>query len=120
MENHPPAYYRARLAALAGEIARTSDDEQLRLLRNGYAPDMVIGNYGKYDNSPLNFVELCSWDTWFIMYPEKVCGQTVVTTSKSFPLAVKGSQEDIIRILSSPQREDELTLAEQELIHLNF
>jgi hypothetical protein len=55
--------------------------------------------YGN-DNSPLTFLELCSWDTWFAMHPEKVCGETVVTTSRSFPLAVKASKDDVIRTIT--------------------
>jgi hypothetical protein len=35
------------------------------------------------------------------MHPEKVCGETVITTSHSFPLAVKATKEDVIRTIGA-------------------
>ena len=105
-----PAYYRARLAAIANEIRRETDEKRIRLLQNGYFPNYQPSQQSQsshdsspqssHDSSPLSFLELCSWDTWFTMYPEKVCGEIVITTSRSFPLAVKASSEDVIRTVT--------------------
>jgi hypothetical protein len=96
-----PAYYRARLVAIADEMKSETDEKRIRLLQNGYTPDLHVPQPYGNDNSPLTFLELCSWDTWFTMHPEKVCGKTVVMTSRSFPLAVKASKEDVIKTVSA-------------------
>ena len=97
-----PAYYRARLAAIADEIKRETDEKRIRLLQNGYFPNYQPSQQSQssHDSSPLSFLELCSWDTWFTMHPEKVCGEVVITTSRSFPLAVKANSEDVIRTVT--------------------
>ena len=97
-----PAYYRARLSAIAAELKRETDEKRIRLLQNGYYPDYQPSpaSQPSPDNRPLTFLELCSWDTWFAMHPEKVCGETVITTSRSFPLAVKAGKEDVIRTVT--------------------
>ena len=98
-----PAYYRARLKAIADEIKCETDEKRIRLLQNGYFPEWKpeTSNFKPETSNPLSFLELCSWDTWFTMYPEKVCGKTVVTTSHSFPLAVKATKEDVIKTVSA-------------------
>ena len=101
-----PAYYRARLSAIAAELKRETDEKRIRLLQNGFYPDYQPSPMSQSsqpfpeNNHPLTFLELCSWDTWFAMHPEKVCGETVITTSRSFPLAVKASREDVIRTVT--------------------
>jgi len=104
-----PAYYRARLATIAEELRRETDEKRIRLLQNGYFPEYqqspqsqkpALTKEVSHDNSPLSFLELCSWDTWFSMHPEKICGEVVITTSRSFPLAVKASSEDVIRTVT--------------------
>ena len=101
---HTPAYYRARLKAIADEITSETDDKRIKLLQNGYFPDYQpspTSHSSPENNSPLTFLELCSWDTWFSMHPEKVSGKTVVTTSRSFPLAVKATKEDVIKTVTA-------------------
>jgi hypothetical protein len=119
-----PAYYRARLAAIAAELQSETDEKRITLLRNGYAPNLSIQPPYGNDNSPLTFLELCSWDTWFAMHPEKVCGETVVTTSRSFPLAVKASREDVIRCINDgiekAQNRVRIAKAKLKLLKLNF
>ena len=98
----PPAYYRARLAAIADEIKRETDEKRIRLLQNGYYPDYQPSptSQSSHNKTPLTFLELCNWDTWFAMHPEKVCGEVVITTCRSFPLAVKANREDVIRTVT--------------------
>ncbi len=118
---HAPAYYRARLDAIEKAIRQADDDKQLSLLRNGYMPDLSIHDYSQFDNHPLSFLELTRWDTWFAMHPEKIAGETVISSSRSFPLKVKGTKEDITNAIM--QQEDETSLikkAEQELMNLIF
>jgi hypothetical protein len=75
-------------------------DFQVALLRNGVFPKdrdekSLVEIYAKqkdYSNQPLSFTELCTFNTWFNLYPEKVCGQEVVTTSREFPISIKGNE----------------------------
>jgi len=120
-----PAYYRARLRAIVDEIKSETDEKRIRLLQNGYTPDLHVPQPYGDDNSPLSFLELCSWDTWFTMHPEKVCGKTVVTTSHSFPLAVKASKEDVIRTIGAgiekaQQTRIRIAKAKLKLLKLNL
>ena len=97
-----PAYYRARLSAIAAELKRETDDQRIKLLQNGYYPDYSPSPLSQpsHDSSPLTFLEICSWDTWFAMHPEKVCGEIVTTTSRSFPLKVKANANDVIQTVT--------------------
>jgi hypothetical protein len=75
-------------------------DFHVALLRNGVFPKdrdekSLVEIYAKqkdYSNQPLSFTELCTFNTWFNLYPEKVCGQEVVTTSREFPISTKGNE----------------------------
>jgi hypothetical protein len=123
-----PAYYRARLQAIADELKSETDEKRVRLLQNGYYPDYQpspLSHSSPGNNSPLTFLELCSWDTWFAMHPEKICGETVITTSRSFPLEVKASKEDVIKtvtagIAKAQQNRIRIAKAKLKLLKLNF
>lgn len=107
------SYYRSRLKAfeklIEQEVGNTSNDERdLRILRNGVVParlqpafDLLIGKYqkGQSDQS-LSFGELTRFNTWFEMFPEKVAGLEAITSSRDFPIVVKGTEEDIIRTVT--------------------
>ena len=97
-----PAYYRARLSAIAAELKRETDDQRIKLLQNGYYPDYSPSplSQSSHDARPLTFLEICSWDTWFAMHPEKVCGEIVTTASRSFPLKVKANANDVIQTVT--------------------
>ena len=100
---HNPSYYRARLKAIADELyLGMLDDRSKQILQNGYFPDWESEYPVNPDTSdaPLTFLEVCSWDTFFTMFPEKVCGETVVTTSREFPLEVKATRDDVIRTVT--------------------
>ncbi len=124
MEKHSPAYYRARLE-LISELIRTTPDDGSKnnaqvLLRNGIIlPALLHGKTEKtvieeqmkairFSNAPLSFSELCRWNTWFAMHPEKVAGTEVITTSFEFPVTIKGTKEDIINVLTPVVSEDNI------------
>jgi hypothetical protein len=131
-----PAYYQARLQAIADEIKRETDDKRIKLLQNGYFPDYQpsparrtepaeVSHSSPENNSPLTFLEICSWDTWFDMHPEKICGKTVITTSRSFPLEVKASPDDVIRTIAAgiekaQQTRIRIAKAKLKLLKLNL
>ena len=112
-----PAYYRVRLAAIADELRIEPDERRIKLLQNGYFPDWAANPPYDRDNSPLSFFEICCWDTWFTMHPEKICGEVTVTSNREFPLAVKASREDVIRTVSEGIY---VAKAEHEILNLNF
>jgi hypothetical protein len=45
-----------------------------------------------------NFVEITSNDAWFKLHPEKIAGVEFETTSFYFPIQVKGTKEDVLRV----------------------
>jgi hypothetical protein len=83
-------------------------DFHVALLRNGVYPKdrdekSLVEIYAKqkdYSNQPLSFTELCTFNTWFNLYPEKVCGQEVVTTSREFPISIKGNESWITNTIN--------------------
>jgi hypothetical protein len=44
------------------------------------------------------------------LYPEKVCGKEVVTTSIEFPITIKGSKEDILNTIHIENTPEQLEL----------
>ncbi|HAA23162.1 MAG TPA: SNF2 family helicase [Cytophagales bacterium] len=61
---------------------------------------------GSYSDEPLTQVEWQSLDTWYAAHPERIAGTVKTTTSRSFPVTIKGARADveetIERILSEP------------------
>jgi hypothetical protein len=45
-----------------------------------------------------NFLEITSNDNWFKKHPEKIAGVEYETTSFFFPIMVKGTKEDVLRV----------------------
>ena len=114
MTAQPPAYYRARISAI-GELIKglsVSDEKNTVLLRNGLIPvnmlpdfDKVLGQHLQAllqvkNQQPLSFTEICSFNTWFAIHPEKVAGVEIVTTSREFPIMIMGTKEDIMETVS--------------------
>jgi hypothetical protein len=109
------AYYRARISAI-GELLRGLPDGDEKnndrvLLRNGMVPEKLIPAFDKAlahhqdllqarNHQPLSFAETCSFNTWFAMHPEKVAGIEYVTTSRDFPVMVRGTKDDIVETVS--------------------
>ena len=101
MDVTSPIYLRARIDMIRDVLSKSdAKDFQVALLRNGVYPKdrdekSLVEIYAKqqdYSNQPLSFTELCTFNTWFNLYPEKVCGQEVVTTSREFPISIKGNE----------------------------
>ena len=127
MNGRTPAYYRARLDTfrhfiseeLPGHTVHDTGlkNSPLELLKQGFVhPDIQerfesrIDSFQKLglkvSDAPLTFVEKCSFNTWFAMYPEKVAGKELVTSSINFPITIKGTKEDVINILSNGLQND--------------
>lgn len=118
---------RARLFAFRNII--NLYPEYVGFLRNGTLPDNdavktdfeILENeyFGKTDadnKTPLTFTELSSYNTWFYLHPEKIAGTEHLTTSREFPVNIKGSKEDIINtikagIKSNPDKEKRIRIA---------
>ncbi len=101
MDTTSPIYLRARIDMIRDVLSKSdAKDFHVALLRNGVYPKdrdekSLVEIYAKqkdYSNQPLSFTELCTFNTWFNLYPEKVCGQEVVTTSREFPISIKGNE----------------------------
>ena len=105
-----PKYLRGRIEALRhmySKYMKENDEKGRRYLRMGtdlYKPDeleLYTATFAKnFDNSPLSFVELTQFNTWFKLHPEKVAGTEKLTTSLHFPVTIKGKREDVERVLS--------------------
>ncbi len=115
-ENITPSWFRARITAIRKLIEElpTSRDEKnpdRTLIRNGVIPEKLEKRFNEvhdYEyklsfalNEPLTFSEITSFNTWFAMHPEKVCGKEVITTSREFPITIKGNKEEIIRTVKA-------------------
>lgn len=61
----------------------------------------------------MNFVEITSNDTWFKKHPEKIAGVEYETTSRFFPIMVKGTKEDVLRVtgVTNENKKQQLKLA---------
>jgi hypothetical protein len=120
VEEVNPSYYRARIAALKKLIQETRVERDEKnpdrvLLRNGFIPENLQAKFDEIRdneylltfslNEPLTFVEIISFNTWFAMHPEKICGKETVTTSREFPISVKGTKEEIIQAISQKSKD---------------
>lgn len=55
--------------------------------------------YAEESAEALSNLELCSYNNWFRMHPEKVAGIEKITTSINFPLTIEGDKEDVLYCL---------------------
>jgi len=108
------AYYRARLAAfqqIIQEEAGDGRDEKNNhsvILRNGVIPggfekrmnSLIKEKQKDASNSTLSFEEITRFNTWFEIHPEKIAGNEIITSSREFPIKIKGTEEDIIRTVT--------------------
>ena len=46
----------------------------------------------------MDFVEATFDNAWFEKHPEKIAGKEYETTSFMFPIMVKGTKEDVLRV----------------------
>ena len=115
-----PTYLRARLDLIREKLTIATELEAA-LLRNGvYYDNKSIEQKAKskqYPQTPLSFTELCTFNTWFVLHPEKVCGQEVVTSSKEFPVTIQGDKSII---LATIQKQQSYSLIEIEALALEY
>jgi hypothetical protein len=119
-EHITPSWLRARITAIRKLIEelpanRDETNSDRTLIRNGFIPESQKKRFNElldYEyklsfalNEPLTFTEVTSFNTWFVMHPEKICGKEVVTTSVQFPISVKGTKEDITRTIKEGLKE---------------
>ena len=120
MHKVSPTYLRARLDLIREELT-TATDIQAALLRNGvYYDNKSIEQKAKskqYPQTPLSFTELCTFNTWFVLHPEKVCGVEKTTSSKEFPVTIQGDKSII---LATIQKQQSYSLIEIEALALEY
>jgi len=119
-EHITPSWLRARIIAIRKLIEelpanRDETNSDRTLIRNGFIPESQKKRFNElldYEyklsfslNEPLTFTEITSFNTWFVMHPEKICGKEVVTTSVQFPISVKGTKDDITSTIKEGLRE---------------
>jgi len=120
MHNVSPTYLRARLDLIREKLT-SATDMQAALLRNGVFYDQkAIEHKAKskaYPTAPLSFTELCTFNTWFVLHPEKVCGIEKTTSSKEFPVTIQGDKAQILSII---QKQQSYSLIEIEALALEY
>ncbi len=124
-----PAKCRSRIRALRAWIAACPLDtpgekgSDRKLLLYGVAPKgydldgWMKDDLNADESEPLGLVESMTLDTWFYQHPGKVCGKEVLTTSREFPLTIKGTREDCERVFAyhlGPLKERKPTRADSE------
>ncbi len=109
MEQHSPVYLRARIDLIRELITLgdpTSND--IPILRNGVFPSVMDEHAlvkqqtlkKDYSNEKLSFTELCTFNTWFTLHPEKVCGKQEITSSREFPITIKGDKQWVVNTIT--------------------
>lgn len=120
MQAVSPTYLRARMDLIRENLTGASD-MQAALLRNGvYYDQKAIEEKAKskqYPQTLLSFTELCTFNTWFVLHPEKVCGLEVITTSKEFPVTIQGDKS---KILATIQKQQSYSIIEMEALALEY
>lgn len=121
-----PTYQRARFAAIEQERSRLrqllKDDSELSKKRKqrynqelaclawGFFPpenqdsELVHSELSKgegIDSEPLTTAELLRYGCWFSLHPDKVVGKEVQTTSREFPVQVRGSKVQTIKYFNN-------------------
>ena len=130
-----PTYYRARIDVfrqLQTRLSKSAEDNMnLVLVRSGvFPPDQdeqeSIKEYlrqNQYPDTPLSFTELCTYNTWFQMHPDKVCGTEKITSSREFPVTIRGDRqtiEDTIGRFLPAQKPDTAASLELEALALEL
>ncbi len=111
-------YYRARIVVIdnkfleLSKLLRSADiddlpriEQEIRILHKGFWNTQLYGNIeqfieeeeqnNNYIDSPLSFIELCSYSTYFEINKNKVAGTYKTTTSMIFPIIIIGGKEKI-------------------------
>ena len=115
-----PTYLRARLDFIREKLTIATELEAA-LLRNGVFYDQKsIEQKAKskaYPTSPLSFTELCTFNTWFVLHHEKVCGVEKTNSSKESPVTIQGDKS---KILAAIQKQESYSLIEIEALALEY
>ncbi|MBI5539810.1 MAG: hypothetical protein HY951_07110 [Bacteroidia bacterium] len=116
IENITPSFLRARITAirkLMEELPTNRDEKNpdRTIIRYGFIPESQQKRFKEildfeYKlsfalNEPLMFTEITSFNTWFVLHPEKICGKDVISSSREFPITIKGTKEDIIQTINA-------------------
>ncbi len=114
-----PEYWRARLEIFREAIKEASaDSPDIALLRNGVMRNKAYEKMlcearmkeKEFPSGKLSLIEKCSFNNWFSAHPEKVCGEEIITTSREFPLSVKGDKTWIVNTIEHALGEGRLIL----------
>ena len=120
MQAVSPTYLRARMDLIREKLAG-ANDMQAALLRNGvFYDNKAIQQKAKakeYPQTPLSFTELCTFNTWFVLHPEKVCGIEKTTSSKEFPVTIQGDKS---KIISTIEKQHSYSIIEMEALALEY
>ena len=126
------SYWRARLDAIMQLIAeekggnRTEKNNHSVLLRNGVVPQELKDRYDmafkkhhqtwsrSRNTQSLSFVEITRFNTWFEIHPDKVAGKETITTSREFPISVKGSETNILMTITKTLQDKQKTKTPEE------
>lgn len=121
MASLSPRTLRVRIAALHDlrerlvTSSKSANKENLKklelgitLVRNGVFPENVnanaiqdrISREQNFPNSPLSLTELMTFNTYFQLHPEKVCGKEILTGSRDFPVSVSGDRIDVEKAIN--------------------
>lgn len=106
-----PAYFRSRIKLLPQLITKQTEDKnelQAAQMRGGFLPEshrewwegLMVADAASFGEEPLTDQELCTFDTFFDLHPEKIAGIQVPGTSYVFPITVKGTKEDVMAMFS--------------------
>ncbi len=97
------SYLRGRMRAFEHMYEQAEDDQARGWLRNSAEVykaeerDELAKMYAKSENnSPLSFVEQCSFSTFFALHPEKVSAEEQLSTSIHFPVKMKGTVRQVM------------------------
>ena len=102
------SYLRGRIEFIKKQRANNSlSSLERKLLSYGLIVDeqkhnasiQAIVKENSLSSEPLSFLELSSYNTFFTLHPEKVCGKEVLSTSLQFSITIKGTKEDIIQTI---------------------
>jgi hypothetical protein len=114
-----PKYQRARVFMLRDILSKVDPKAQhAALMRNGvFPPDRdekaMVAMYLKereFPTEPLSFKEQCTFNTWFSMHPDKICGTEKLSSSREFPITIEGDRQKIEQTIGHALGEGQLIL----------
>ncbi len=113
-------FLRTRMVAIRKAIfllrqnGKTQMDNYLRLFSSGVIPtgydrkkfEGFIRELDLSDDAPLQMDEIASFNSWFLLHPEKVAGREKQTTSLHFPVTVVGDKHSIIDTIKKGMKQE--------------